>query len=71
MIILKIELFMLGKISLNFQFIQNSINLNIRATHNDEMCNIYTMYSYEPPKKSTDPSPLQMCWADEFSKIAK
>ncbi len=71
MITMIIEVFMSGKISFFFSFPQDTTNLNIRSTHNDEMCNIYAMYSYDPSKKSRDSSITQMCWDNEFSKMAK
>ncbi|CAF1192501.1 unnamed protein product [Adineta steineri] len=44
--------------------------IEVGSTHNDEMCNIYVMYSYKPSRKSDDSSPSEMCWDNEFSQIS-
>ncbi|UJR29117.1 hypothetical protein I4U23_010331 [Adineta vaga] len=42
--------------------------VQVGSTHNDEMCNVYAMYSYKPSRKSSDSLPTQMCWGNQFSK---
>ncbi|CAF0866492.1 unnamed protein product [Rotaria sp. Silwood1] len=49
--------------------------ITVGGTHNDEMCNVYAMYSYEPSKTSDDetksePPPIQMCWGNAVNHVA-
>ncbi|CAF0855130.1 unnamed protein product [Adineta ricciae] len=36
------------------------------STHNDEMCNIYAMYSYQPSRKSSPPG---LCWGNSHNAM--
>ncbi|CAF3020503.1 unnamed protein product [Rotaria sp. Silwood2] len=49
--------------------------IKVGRTHNDEMCNVYAMYSYEPPKTSSgeskrDSPPIRICWGNGARKMA-
>jgi hypothetical protein len=40
------------------------------------MCNVYAMYSFEPPKtatgkQKTGAAPIRSCWDNEFSHLTK
>lgn len=54
----------------------SKINLNIRPSQNDEMCNVNAMYSYELPKTSDREQNgtlylTQQCWDNQVSEIIK
>ncbi|CAF0797530.1 unnamed protein product [Adineta steineri] len=45
--------------------------IHIGETHNDEMCNIYAMYSYNLSQKSiNNPHPFPLCWDNAVSQMA-
>jgi peptidylglycine monooxygenase len=49
--------------------------VQVGATHNDEMCNIYAMYSFEVTKTSDgqttpDKAPFETCWGDQNSQMS-
>lgn len=48
--------------------------IRVGPTHNDEMCNVYAMYSFEPTKTSngkqkTGAAPIRSCWDNEFNSL--
>ncbi|CAF4777868.1 unnamed protein product [Rotaria sp. Silwood1] len=50
--------------------------ITVGKTHTNEMCNVYAMYSYEPPKTASngtirDSPPIQTCWGNKVSEIAR
>ncbi|CAF1185230.1 unnamed protein product [Didymodactylos carnosus] len=40
--------------------------IRVGSTHNDEMCNVYAMYSYEP---NAQQKPLHTCWDNQFGAL--
>ncbi|CAF4235914.1 unnamed protein product, partial [Rotaria magnacalcarata] len=50
--------------------------VTVGSTHRDEMCNVYSMYSYDSTIQSSNGKtmnspPIQMCWDNAFSSIAR
>lgn len=72
-----IELLTMGKI--NSFCIQNCkfyVNKKIRPKHDDEMCDVYAMYSYEPILLNNDKwkgyNPLlEYCWGNYPGNITR
>ncbi|UJR10829.1 hypothetical protein I4U23_015016 [Adineta vaga] len=40
------------------------------STHNDEMCNVYAMYWYEPALSDGGKPPVQNCWDDALKEMS-
>ncbi|CAF4387663.1 unnamed protein product [Rotaria socialis] len=50
--------------------------VTVGSTHRDEMCNVYSMYSYDSTIQSSNGKtmnspPIQMCWDNAFSTVAR
>lgn len=43
----------------------------IRSTHNDEMCNVYSMYSYEPANTKNGKPPAVDCWGEVVQNMSR
>jgi hypothetical protein len=48
-------------------------NIWFRATHHNEMCNVYSMYSFEPSayEKNVVVPPISMCWENQEQSMAR